>query len=253
MNPKPPQRLTESLYFIAAEPDDTPELKAAKIQMVRGMLFSAPSLLVWAFAYLYFAEVGAFIILSAYATVLVCLLVSMRLRLMRSKQVPNIYLVVNSLATFLATLALGGIANSTGIFFLILLSPFSVIAAQPTRQFVSAFGASIALVILEIALQPWLRSSNNVPFGVSTLFWGLNFLTLCGLLSGNLIAILRQRDTALQLLQAEQLKSENLLLNILPPEIAHVLKNENRTIADHIEQASILFADVVNLRRCPHP
>ncbi len=48
------------------------------------------------------------------------------------------------------------------------------------------------------------------------------------------------------MLQVEQQKSENLLLNILPPEIARVLKNENRIIADHIEQASILFADVVN-------
>jgi len=246
MQPKPSQRLTESLYALAAEPDDTPKLKASKIQMVRSMLISVPNLLAWALAYLYFAEIGAFIILTAFAIVLVCLLVSMRLRLIRNDRIPIIYVGVNLSATFLATLALGGIANSTGIFFLILLSPFSIIAAQPTRQFIGALGTSIVLVIIEIALQPWLRSSNNVPLGVSTIFWGLNFFTLCGLLYGNLIAILRERDTALQLLHAEQLKSENLLLNILPSEIAQALKNESRTIAEHIEQASVLFADVVN-------
>jgi guanylate cyclase len=43
-----------------------------------------------------------------------------------------------------------------------------------------------------------------------------------------------------------QEKSENLLLNILPKEIAKILKNESRTIADHYEEASILFADMVN-------
>jgi len=35
------------------------------------------------------------------------------------------------------------------------------------------------------------------------------------------------------------------LLNILPKEIAAILKNERRTIADHYTEASILFADMV--------
>jgi guanylate cyclase len=38
----------------------------------------------------------------------------------------------------------------------------------------------------------------------------------------------------------------NLLLNILPKEIATIPRNEPRTIADHFEGASILFADVVD-------
>jgi len=48
------------------------------------------------------------------------------------------------------------------------------------------------------------------------------------------------------LLRLEQEKSENLLLNILPKEIAAILKNENRVIADHYPGASVLFADMVN-------
>jgi guanylate cyclase len=55
----------------------------------------------------------------------------------------------------------------------------------------------------------------------------------------------QQLQVANTALAAEQEKSENLLLNILPREIAAILKNENRTIADHIEGASILFADMV--------
>jgi guanylate cyclase len=43
-----------------------------------------------------------------------------------------------------------------------------------------------------------------------------------------------------------QEKSEALLLNILPKEIVAILKDAPRTIADHFEGASILFADVVN-------
>jgi hypothetical protein len=42
-----------------------------------------------------------------------------------------------------------------------------------------------------------------------------------------------------------QARSEMLLLNILPIEISNILKGEYRTIADHYDEASILFADVV--------
>lgn len=47
----------------------------------------------------------------------------------------------------------------------------------------------------------------------------------------------------------EQMKSENLLLNVLPKEIAAILKNKSRTIADHYAEASILFADMVGFTR----
>jgi adenylate cyclase len=48
------------------------------------------------------------------------------------------------------------------------------------------------------------------------------------------------------LLEQEQKKSERLLLNILPKEIATSLKNEPGTLARYHQQVSILFADVVN-------
>ncbi|MEB3335994.1 MAG: adenylate/guanylate cyclase domain-containing protein [Leptolyngbyaceae bacterium] len=46
-------------------------------------------------------------------------------------------------------------------------------------------------------------------------------------------------------LQAEQDKSERLLLNILPASIASQLKQDQITIADHFPEVSVLFADIV--------
>lgn len=43
-----------------------------------------------------------------------------------------------------------------------------------------------------------------------------------------------------------QERSDSLLLNILPREIADILRNENRVVADAFDNASILFADVVD-------
>ncbi len=52
------------------------------------------------------------------------------------------------------------------------------------------------------------------------------------------------------LLQSEQEKSERLLLNILPKPIADRLKQEEgRVIADSFEQATVLFADIVDFTR----
>jgi len=47
-------------------------------------------------------------------------------------------------------------------------------------------------------------------------------------------------------LAEEQEKSDRLLLNILPREIAATLKEQESVIADHYDVASILFADVAN-------
>ena len=54
-----------------------------------------------------------------------------------------------------------------------------------------------------------------------------------------------QRKQAERALRYQQEASEKLLLNILPEMIAEQLKQQNRTIADHFESVTILFADLV--------
>lgn len=54
-----------------------------------------------------------------------------------------------------------------------------------------------------------------------------------------------QRKLAEEALKAEREKSEALLLNILPKEIADRLKEQQSAIAENFESVSILFADIV--------
>ena len=77
----------------------------------------------------------------------------------------NVYLSVHLAATFFIVLLLGGIANSAGIIFFALIT-------QPARQFLAWLSATIGLSIVLVALQPFLRSSNHVPFGASAIFGG---------------------------------------------------------------------------------
>jgi adenylate cyclase len=237
-----PERLSASLY----EPDGLYEFKVLTPYMVATMLIGAPMMLVWAFVFLYFfSERDAFIGFAGYAIFDLAMLALMSVRRMRATWVRSLYLGVHLAANFAIVASLGGIANSTGVILFALIAPFSMVT-QPRRQFLGWLIATVVLSILVVAAQPFLRASNHVPPLWSTIFWGINLVNFSIILYWNLRALLRQRDTALELLKVEQLKSENLLLNILPSEIAQVLKNENRTIAEQIEQASVLFADVVN-------
>ncbi len=61
-----------------------------------------------------------------------------------------------------------------------------------------------------------------------------------------------QEQAALKQLQAEQEKSERLLLSILPQPIAERLKQNPHTIADSFAEASVLFADIVGFTEISH-
>jgi len=238
------QQISDSMYSLAMEPDDTPKLKAGKMQFMISMLFGVISGLSFALVYATLTEVVFAFILTLLVFFHISLMILMRLRLIRFSQVHKVYLGSSMFGNFLGTLALGGIANSTGVFLFGLGSPFGMIT-RSTREFVRWFMASIGLVLVEAILQPWLRASNNISPGAGAILWGLNSLIVCGIWFGNIFGLLRQRDTALQELHEEQVRSENLLLNVLPKKIADRLKREPGTIAEAHKAVTILFADIV--------
>lgn len=60
-----------------------------------------------------------------------------------------------------------------------------------------------------------------------------------------LVRDITERKRAEKALELERQKSEQLLLNILPEAIAEQLKREQRSIAEHFTDVTILFADIV--------
>lgn len=91
-------------------------------------------------------------------------------------------------------------------------------------------------------------SSNFAHVSPETLngFRQINILTsaLGTILMG--LIILRRAENAERALDAEHKRSEKLLQNLLPKEIASRLKrDENKIIADNIKDATVLFADIV--------
>ena len=91
-----------------------------------------------------------------------------------------------------------------------------------------------------------MERSNNLPLWLRTTFFVMNLGTVAGITFSALRYFNVQKDWAMEQLGLEQQKSERLLLNVLPPSIATLLKDGGQTIATHHEEASILFSDIVD-------
>ena len=138
---------------------------------------------------------------------------------------------------WLLMMSLGGFKESSVVIVWAALCPLASLLLEDLRQTVLWIVGFVLLLIASAVLQPHLA-----PGGLSetfvTWFFVLNLGTVIAIVFALLYYFVRQRNFF-------QERSETLLLNILPREIAEALKVDRRTIAAHYGAASILFADVV--------
>jgi guanylate cyclase len=142
------------------------------------------------------------------------------------------------LLPFFLIVALGGFINGSAVILWSLISPLGAMLFDEPRHAPRWFLAFASLVALSAFLQPHVRLTNNLSPILVVLFFALNLIAVGSLVFMMVFYFVSQKNIFQQ-------KSETLLLNILPKEIAAILKNESRTIADHYEEASVLFADMV--------
>jgi class 3 adenylate cyclase len=90
-----------------------------------------------------------------------------------------------------------------------------------------------------------LRDNGQIFWDASVWLYILWFCGICDLSVFLYERLQRSEFYARQALEMEQQKSERLLLNILPEAVAQQLKQEQRTIAEHFAEVTVLFADIV--------
>jgi adenylate cyclase len=151
------------------------------------------------------------------------------------------------IASLLAEIILGGLMGSAMHVVWGLLTPLGALVVYGPKAARYCFAAYLGVLGLGAFLSYSTAHPINVldPRAISVMM-GINIIGVSAFAFGILHYFVHQRDLALGLLRSEREKSEALLLNILPKDIASILKNESRTIADHFDGASILFADVVD-------
>lgn len=146
---------------------------------------------------------------------------------------------------FLLMIALGGFVNSSGVILWSLICPLVALIFEKPGKALRWLGAYLGLIAISGYLE--FHPLVNTPLSptLRTIFFVMNIGTVSAIAVILLAYFVSQKNVLFELLENEQAKSENLLLNILPKEIAAILKNEKRTIADHYTEASVLFADMV--------
>ncbi|MGH8620879.1 MAG: adenylate/guanylate cyclase domain-containing protein [Burkholderiales bacterium] len=159
---------------------------------------------------------------------------------------------------FIMQWSIGSYVSSSGVMLWALLAPVGVMIFQGPRDSLPWFFAYIVMTGISGFFDYYL--SDGVQHGVTmqsvAVFFSLNFAAVSTIVYFLISYFVNQRDRLqarvdeqYKQLQAEQEKSERLLLNILPGPIAQRLKEQHQTIADGFSDCTVMFADIINFTR----
>jgi adenylate cyclase len=233
------QRAARVVARIGVDPADSTELRLRKLLLVTVALLILPAAAVWGGIYWAAGEPGVALLPWAYCAASILSLVAFGLtrsfELLRTAQ-----LLLILLAPFAGLLSMGGYVDSSGVIIWSLVAPLGAIAFDGVRPAWRWFAAYLVLLVVAEPLAGVVRSGPTaVSDWVILVMVGMNIAGVSAVAFVLLTTFARQREDA-------QERADNLLLSVLPREIAEILKAEQRRIADQFEEASILFADVVD-------
>jgi adenylate cyclase len=231
--------LRDRALSIGADPRDTPEERFRKRLLVGIALLILPFGFAWGCLYWVVGERAVALTPWAYvAGSAISLFVFARTRnfavLRTAQQV--LILVLPALGTIM----LGGLDESSSVLLWSLFAPLGAVAFDRPGRAWPWFAAFVATVVVSLVLAEVVRPNGaDLPGAFVGTFDVLNIVVVSFVAMLLLVTFARGRDVA-------QARVEALLLNVLPAEIAQRLQSDPNSIADHFDEASILFADVVD-------
>lgn len=236
-------KITSPLDEIIIQADDPDDVRLGKRLFIRFSIFLVAIALVTAIQGLVLGDQGTaifgFLLSIPFFLNLVLLLRTRRFRVHF-----YIFALLNMLTPFYWSAAFGGFNINAPNLLASFLPLLLVVLIFSRREMIGWFLVYVTLVILSGFLEPVY----NVPENISSSITFDNILTTLLVVIIILLTLnyyKREKNSALDLLAQEREKSENLLLNILPKQIADTLKVEEQVIAENHEAVSLLFADLV--------
>jgi len=158
-------------------------------------------------------------------------------------------------APFVMQWSVGSSITSSGVTIWALLAPVGAVVVAGWRESIPWFIAYIVLTSVSGFFDYFLGVGNTGGLEMKTIgvFFALNFAAMSSILYFlvryfvlETEKIKDQLDQKHTLLVEEQQKSENLLLNVLPLNIAKRLKDNHALIADGHSDVTVMFADITN-------
>ncbi len=158
-------------------------------------------------------------------------------------------------APFIMQWSIGNSVSASGVALWALLAPIGALVVSGWKESIPWFFAYIVLTALSGFFDYYLStgSATGIPMDTIGIFFALNFTAMSCILYFlvryfviETERIKTQLDQQHALLAEEQKKSERVLFNVLPSNIAERLKNSNGLIADGYADVTVMFADLVN-------
>ena len=231
--------LRDRVLAIGADPHDTADERFRKRLLVGVALIILPIAFVWGCLYWVIGEHAVALTPWAYLTgSVISLVVFARTRNFAFLRTAQLLLIL--VVPALGMIMLGGLEESSSVILWSLLAPLGAVAFDRPGRAWPWFAAFVATMVLALALSEVVRPEGaDLPNGFVRTFDVLNIVFVSFVAMLLLVTFARGRDAA-------QDRVEALLLNVLPSEIAERLQSDSSSIADHFEDTSILFADVVD-------
>ena len=231
--------LRERVLAVGADPRDTADERFRKRLLVGVALVILPVGFVWGCLYWAIGERGVALTPWAYvAGSAISIAIFARTRSFAFLRTAQLLLIL--VAPALGMVMIGGLDESSSVILWALLAPLGAVAFDRPERAWPWFAAFVATTVLALALSEVVRpDAADLPGAFVLTFDVLNILVVFLVAMILLVTFARGREAA-------QARVEALLLNVLPADIAQRLQSDPHLIADHFDEASILFADVVD-------
>src|SRR5687767_11244976 len=231
--------LRDRALSIGADPRDTADERFRKRLLVGVALVILPFGFLWGCLYWIVGERE--VALTPWAYVVgstASLVVFARTRNFAFLRTAQLLLIL--VAPAAGTVMLGGLRESSSVILWSLFAPLGALVFDRPGRAWAWFAAFVATILLALVLSEVVRPDGaDLPEGFVRTFDVLNIVVVSFVAMLLLVTFRRGRDAA-------QARVEALLVNVLPADIARRLQSDPNSIADHFDEASILFADVVD-------
>src|SRR5919106_3835344 len=231
--------LRDRVLSIGADEADSSDLRFRKRLLVGIALLILPIAFLWGCLYWLVGEEAVSLTPWAYvAGSIISLVVFARNR--NFAFLPTAQFLLILVAPAAGAIMLGGLDASSSVVVWSFFAPLGAVAFDRPGRAWPWFAAFVVTTLVVIGLAEVVRPDGaDLPNAFVRTFDVLNIVAVSFVVTMLLVVFARGREAA-------QARVETLLMNVLPEEIAQRLQGDPNAIADHFDEASILFADVVD-------
>jgi guanylate cyclase len=230
-------QLIEQVTSLGSDPKDDEQTRLNKALIAGAAFLFIPTGMIWGFGY-FILGLWMAAIIPICASLLLMVGLFYYIQTKRYDAFRAFALAQTLMMPVALTIILGGFVNSGLVILWSALAPFAAMILESPSRAIRWFAAFLLLIVVSGSIQNWIPFQQPLPDFFIRVSFVMNLGSAFVITFVTAYYFIFQKDMY-------KARSEALLLNILPREIAEKLKTKPRHIAEHHPQASVMFADIV--------